>query len=282
MTAVHGYIAEADIEPVDSVVEMTGLAVRLRLVGEAALPQTVMIKLNGGLGTSMGLEQAKSLLPVKHGLTFLDIIAEQAVAAGVPLVLMNSFATEDDSLAALAKHPDLRQDLPLSFVQHAEPKVRREDFAPAEWPDEPELAWCPPGHGDIYTALVTRGMLEAMLAQGYRYAFVSNADNLGAVLDPLLLGHLVVNRLPFMMEVARRTPADRKGGHLARRREDGRLILRELAQCPAEDEPRFSRTFSDIVISTPIIYGSIWKRCSRPCRSAITRWAADDPQREDG
>jgi UTP--glucose-1-phosphate uridylyltransferase len=234
-----GFIAEAEIEPVDSVVEMAGLAERLRLVGEAALPQTVMIKLNGGLGTSMGLERAKSLLVVKHGLSFLDIIAEQAVVAGVPLVLMNSFATEEDSLAALANHPNLRQDLPLSFLQHAEPKVRCADFTPAEWPDDPELAWCPPGHGDIYTALVTRGMLEAMLAQGYRYAFVSNADNLGAVLDPLLLGHLVVNRLPFMMEVAQRTPADRKGGHLARRREDGRLILRESAQCTVEDEPSF-------------------------------------------
>lgn len=234
-----GMIPEADIEPVDDVVEMATLAERLRLVGQAALRQTVMIKLNGGLGTSMGLEQAKSLLPVKHGLTFLDIIAGQAIAAGVPLVLMNSFATDEESLVALARHPGLEQDLPFSFLQHAEPKIRCADLAPAQWPAEPELAWCPPGHGDIYTALVTRGMLEAMLAGGYRYAFVANADNLGAVLDPLLLGHVVVNRLPFMMEVARRTPADRKGGHLAQHRENGRLLLRESAQCPAADQESF-------------------------------------------
>lgn len=234
-----GAIPEADITPVDDVVAMDELAERLRLVGQAALSQTVMIKLNGGLGTSMGLEQAKSLLPVKNGLSFLDIIAGQAVAAGVPLVLMNSFVTEEDSLAALARHEALQQELPFSFVQHAEPKVRRDDLSPAEWPDEPELAWCPPGHGDIYTALVTRGMLARLLEAGYRYAFVANADNLGATLEPLLLGQLVANRLPFMMEVAQRTAADRKGGHLARRREDGRLLLRELAQCPQEDLDSF-------------------------------------------
>jgi len=228
-----------EIEPVDQVVYMDDMAERLRLVGNAALPQAVMIKLNGGLGTSMGLEQAKSLLPVKDGLTFLDILAGQAKAAGVPLVLMNSFATNEDSLAALQKHAELAQDLPFGFVQHAEPKVRRQDYAPAECPEDPELAWCPPGHGDIYTALVTRGMLEAMIDRGYRYAFVANADNLGAILDPLLLGHVVVNRLPFMMEVAERTAADRKGGHLARRKVDGRLVLREIAQCPEEDLHEF-------------------------------------------
>lgn len=44
---------------------------------QTLLSATAVLKLNGGLGTSMGLEKAKSLLPVKDGKTFLDLIAEQ-------------------------------------------------------------------------------------------------------------------------------------------------------------------------------------------------------------
>src|SRR5438105_1204399 len=82
---------------------------------------------------------------------------------------------------------------------------------------ESELEWCPPGHGDIYTALVTSGMLDALLDAGYEHAFVSNSDNLGAVLDPRILAWFAAERIPFLMEVADRTEADRKGGHIAQR-----------------------------------------------------------------
>jgi UTP--glucose-1-phosphate uridylyltransferase len=227
-----GLIGEADIEPLDSIVNMKDLPDQLKGVGEQASRQTVLIKLNGGLGTSMGLQKAKSLLVVKNGYTFLDIIAQQAVHAQVPLVLMNSFVTETDSRQALAAHPELTSDISPTFVQHMEPKVRQSDYLPAEWPENPELTWCPPGHGDIYTAMVTKGVLSELLEAGYKYAFISNADNLGATIDLFLLGFFVENRLPFMLEVAERTEIDRKGGHLARRKRDGRLILRELAQCP--------------------------------------------------
>ncbi len=234
-----GLLPEADILPVESLPDAEQLAADLAEAGRAALPHTILLKLNGGLGTGMGLERAKSLLVAKNGLTFLDIIARQALLSGAPLVLMNSFTTREDSLAVLARYGELaRFGIPLDFLQHKVPKVFQADLTPARWPADPDLEWCPPGHGDIYTALLTSGMLDALLARGYRYAFVSNADNLGAVLEPAILGYFVVQRLPFLMEVADRTEADRKGGHLARRR-DGRLILRESAQCPAEDMPAF-------------------------------------------
>jgi len=237
-----GLISENEIEPVGLMVSMLDLPDHLREVGEQASRQSVLIKLNGGLGTSMGLQKAKSLLVVKNGYTFLDIIARQAVHAQVPLVLMDSFATEADSRQVLDGYDDLIKDIPQTFVQHMEPKVRQSDYLPAEWPEDPSLTWCPPGHGDIYTALVTKGVLDELLEAGYKYAFVSNADNLGATIDFSLLGYFAENQLPFMMEVARRTDIDRKGGHLARRIKDGRLILRESAQCP-EDE---SDLFQDI------------------------------------
>ncbi len=233
-----GLIHEDAIIPVETLTDAEHLPEHLQDTGRVAVSRTVIIKLNGGLGTGMGLTGPKSLLVVKEGLTFLDIIARQTIDVGAPLLLMNSFATDEESLTVLARYPGLRGDLPLSFLQHKQPKVVASDFSPACRPDDRELEWCPPGHGDLYTALVTSGILDRMLMLGYEFAFVSNADNLGAVLDLSILGYLAENKLPFLIEVADRTAADRKGGHLARRL-DGQLILREIAQCPAADLPVF-------------------------------------------
>jgi len=232
----NGEVAESEIEPVIGLPDAEQLAPECVDIGRRALSETVLIKLNGGLGTSMGLERAKSLLVVKEGLTFLDIIARQALAAKVPLLLMNSFATRRDSLAVLDTYPELAEvGLPRDFLQHKIPKICQETLLPVNCSTAPGLEWCPPGHGDLYPALVTSGVLEALRRAGYRYAFVSNVDNLGAVLDPAILGYFVREMVPFMMEVADRTEADCKGGHLARRRTDGGLFLREATQClPAE------------------------------------------------
>src|SRR5512136_3043161 len=103
------------------------------------------------------------------------------MSAGVPFILMNSFSTRNDSLSALEKYPALFQGkLPLDFLQHKAPKILQSNLSPASCPENPELEWYPPGHGDLYTALVTSGMLEKLLDAGYEYAFISNADNLGA------------------------------------------------------------------------------------------------------
>src|SRR5207248_1216740 len=129
-------------------------------------------------------------------------------------------------------------DVPLDFVQGRVPKILADDLTPATWPADPELEWAPPGHGDLYASLVTSGMLQKLLDSGYAYAFVANSDNLGAVLEPRILAWFAREQLPFAMEVADRTEADRKGGHLARRRGGG-LVLRETAQTPDEDLDAF-------------------------------------------
>ncbi|MDJ0757445.1 MAG: UTP--glucose-1-phosphate uridylyltransferase [Ardenticatenaceae bacterium] len=236
-----GLIAESEIRPVTDLPDVEKFGGDYQAAGEASLSKAVVIKLNGGLGTSMGLSKAKSLLTVKNGLTFLDIIAQQALKQKTPLLLMNSFNTQEDTLESLKKYPDLWDEIPLDFVQHKIPKIVADDFAPAIWPANPELEWCPPGHGDIYTALITSGMLDTLLDHGYEVAFVSNSDNLGAVLDSSILGYFVTEKLPFMMEVADRTAADKKGGHLAQL-PNGQLILRESAQCPDADEAAFQDT----------------------------------------
>ena len=210
----------------------------------ALLAATVFIKLNGGLGTGMGLEKAKSLLEVKSGLTFLDLIAKQILhlrsqGAAPQVLLMNSFSTSGDTLAALANYPDLGDPKDLEFVQNKVPKIDAATKLPVGHPANPDHEWCPPGHGDLYVALAGSGKLDALLDAGVRYAFVSNSDNLGATLDPKLLAHFASSGAPFPMEVTRRTAADRKGGHLCADSETGQLILRESAQCPAEDEAAF-------------------------------------------
>lgn len=240
-----GTLAESEIEPVASLPDAEEL---VEQASSGLLDSVVVIKLNGGLGTSMGMTKAKSLLEVKDGRTFLDLIAEQILAlraasgARLPLILMNSFATREDSLEALGAYEDLSAGLPPDFVQNKVPKIAQDTLEPAAWEKDPALEWAPPGHGDLYTALVTSGMLEALLDGGYRYAFVSNSDNLGAVLDPRILAWLASSGAPFLMEVADRTSSDRKGGHLARRTSDGGLVLREIAQTPDADVDAFQDT----------------------------------------
>ena len=218
-----GLLPEDSIEPVSDLPALDDLP-HDREAEREALQRAIVLRLNGGLGTSMGLTGAKSLLEAKDGNSFLDIIARQVLAlrerydARLPLVLMDSFSTREDSLKALAAHPRLDVGLPLDFIQNKEPKLLVEDLTPVRWEADPALEWCPPGHGDLYTALVTSGMLEQLLEQGFEYAFVANSDNLGAVLDPRILAWLRAEDVPFAMEVTDRTEADRKGGHLAVRR----------------------------------------------------------------
>jgi UTP--glucose-1-phosphate uridylyltransferase len=238
-----GTLPDRQLEPVDDLPDADALPEARDVDG---LDRTVVVKLNGGLGTSMGMSRAKSLIEAKDGLSFLDIVARQVLqlrdrtGARLPLVLMNSFYTREESLAALGRHPGLAVDVPLDFVQNKEPKLGAADHAPVEWRQDPGLEWCPPGHGDLYTALVSSGMLDALRARGYEYAFVSNSDNLGAVLEPRILGWFAAEGIPFAMEAVIGTESDRKGGHLARRLEDGRLVLRESAQVPDEDADSFT------------------------------------------
>jgi UTP--glucose-1-phosphate uridylyltransferase len=243
----EGALAEAEIEPVADLPDADDLPEDEEGAREA-LAQTVVIKLNGGLGTSMGMSGPKSLLEVKDGLTFLDITVRQILElrrrmdAALPLVLMNSFATRDASLAALDAYDDLAVDgVPTDFLQSKVPKLTADDLAPASWADDPRLEWAPPGHGDLYPSLLSSGMLQALLDGGYRYAFVANVDNLGAVMAPRILAWFAREQIPFLMEVADRTAADRKGGHLAQR-PGGGLVLREIAQTPDEDTDAFQDT----------------------------------------
>jgi UTP--glucose-1-phosphate uridylyltransferase len=211
-----------------------------------SLDNVVVIKLNGGLATTMGLQEPKSLIEARDGCTFLDIIIGQTLAlrrrhdVRLPLVLMDSDATREATEKAVSEHPEIQQEgIAPEFLQSMIPKLEADSLGPVSWPAAPALEWCPPGHGDIYGALRRSGMLAALLGAGFRYAMISNSDNLGAQLDPRVVAHMARDQIPFLMEVVEGTEADRKGGHIARRRSDGHLVLRETAQTPEEDEESF-------------------------------------------
>lgn len=241
----RGLLAEAGLDPVSSLPRLESLPEP----GDGAadrLARLVVIKLNGGLGTGMGLDRAKSLVPVRGGDTFLDFIVRQVLhlrartGGNVPaFTLMNSAVTRPDTREHLRRFPGLGGEGELDFLQSMVPKLAADTLEPVAWPADPTLEWCPPGHGDFYPSLWSSGLLDRFLARGIRYAFVSNSDNLGATVDERILRHFAERDLPFLMEVADRTAADRKGGHLARARSTGRLLLRESAQCPAADEAAF-------------------------------------------
>lgn len=210
------------------------------------LSQVALIKLNGGLATTMGLQQPKSLMEARDGRTFLDIIVGQTLAlrrrfdVELPLVLMDSESTREPTLQALADHPEFDDHgLSPDFLQSVIPKLDADTLEPVSWPSAPAMEWVPPGHGDVYGALRRSGMLDALRERGIRYAMLSNADNLGASVDPRIAAHMAASEIPFLMEVVQGTEADRKGGHVARRRADGQLVLRETAQTPEEDQDSF-------------------------------------------
>lgn len=239
-SAASGHMAEAEIAPVAVLPTLADLAddhdYGVTVAGRAAV-----LRLNGGLGTSMGLDRAKSLLVAHDGMRFLDVhLAQQrafAAQMGVeaPLLFLNSFTTDADTRAVLAASGAT----PRIVLQNKIPKVLEATLAPAVWPQAPDLAWCPPGHGEVYTVLYAAGVLDELLAAGIDILLIANGDNLGATLDPALIGYMARTDIPFLMEVAERTANDTKGGHLARRRADDRLVLREVAQCPADDLAAF-------------------------------------------
>ena len=219
-----------------------------------------VIKLNGGLGTSMGLDRAKSLLPVYRGQSFMQIFCRQIeylrqrTQVCFPTLLMNSFVTRKDTLEESCVRELNRNtvgNIPFDFLQNRIPRICRDSLLPLEGVPEKEQ-WCPPGHGDVFWALQSSGLLEKLIQNGVRVAFISNGDNLGAVPEPRILEYFLKEGLEWISELTPKTIADIKGGILYRRIESrtsppanvppakiGSIDLLETAQIPKEYIPEF-------------------------------------------
>lgn len=246
-----GIIPESDIAPVNELPRFEDLcnSPRYEELGKEALSNFAICLLNGGLGTGMGLNCAKSSLEVKEGLTFNHIKLNQVeflssqCQASLPFLNMVSFRTKGDVFNFLDSVPNGSGHKELAFHQFRFPRLYADTLEPA-CEEDTSLNFNPPGHGDIYVILRTSGLLDRLLSQGIKYLFVSNSDNTGAAPDLSLLGYFAETDAPFMMEVTRRTAADRKGGHLAM--QNSRYILRESSQAPTNEKGEPDSNFQNI------------------------------------
>ena len=221
-----------------------------------ALECLIICKLNGGLGTTMGCEGPKSSIIVRDGLSFLDIIVKQLNdlmghhRISVPLFLMNSFYTHEETLRMLDKYRDgLYID---TFLQNCFPRIRVENDTLLDESEFGVAAWYPPGHGDFFDCIYHQGLLDRWLREGRKLLFISNSDNLGASVDERIASWMLESGCSFLMEVTDKTSADVKGGTLYQ--EAGGLRLLEVAQVSPENLDEFCNTEKFKIFNT----NNIW------------------------
>ncbi|MGM9998662.1 MAG: UTP--glucose-1-phosphate uridylyltransferase [Candidatus Bruticola sp.] len=253
MKAFNGkgcFIEEKDIAPVGSLPSLKDLPVLTVQKRDELLKKCAIIKLNGGLATTMGMEGGpKSLIRAHGSYSFLDLTVRHILDlrkslghGSLPLILMNSFNTSAQTMKSLMSYLGLlEQPVAVEIVQSKVPRISAADLLPYASASEPQEEWCPPGHGDLYLSLFISGLLVELLSRGIKYIFVSNIDNLGASLDMRIPEWMAAQGCPMVMEVSRRCAADRKGGHLAR---DvyGSFVLRESSMCRPEERDSFADT----------------------------------------
>ncbi|KAL7671093.1 hypothetical protein ACOME3_006004 [Neoechinorhynchus agilis] len=227
------------------------------------LNKIVVVKLNGGLGTSMGCEGPKSLIEVRNDLTFLDITIRQLEYLNktnncdIPLVLMNSFNTDDETAKIIQKYRHVGVTI-HSFCQSRFPRIERETLLPiaSSYRSSSNSEWYPPGHGDFYGKFAESGLLKRFIKEGKEYVFISNIDNLGATVDPTIVNYLFSDesKIDFLMELTDKTRADVKGGTLVIYND--RLRLLEIAQVPKEHVEEFKSVKTFKVFNT----NNMWVR----------------------
>lgn len=211
--------------------------------GPENLDKLAVLKLNGGLGTSMGCVGPKSIIEVRDGKSFLDLSVRQIehlnrqYNTNVPFILMNSFNTDSDTQLIIKKYQGHNIKI-KTFNQSKYPRVVKDSLLPVpKTPEDPINCWYPPGHGDLFESLYSSGVLDQLIAEGKEILFVSNGDNLGAGVDFNILNHMVATEAEYIMELTDKTRADVKGGTIIDY--DGQVRLLEIAQVPKEHVEEF-------------------------------------------
>ncbi len=246
---------------------------RLRAAGEAALRagKVAVLVLNGGMATRFGggAKGAVSLVPGYPQVSFLAVkLADvrdqgQRLQTRIPVVVMHSFATEDTSQSHLAEidWSGVAESDRDWFSQSIMPRVLPDGTPLQDLPEAENLhdddLYAAPGHGDTLGRLRRSGVLSRLIARGVDHILVSNVDNVGASVDPLVLGaHLraVENGASVSVEVVRRRPGD-AGGCIAHLPGSGRPAIIEGFRLPEgtdlADYPHFNT--NTLWLSAPAI-----------------------------
>jgi UTP--glucose-1-phosphate uridylyltransferase len=204
--------------------------------------QCALVVLAGGMATRMG-GVVKALVEALPGQRFLDLRLNEATAlerrAGrrVPLWLMTSDSTDQAIRDALGTRRDA--DHLETFRQFLSVRLTPEGRLFLDSRGQPSLH--SPGHGDLPDALRKSGLLERFVARGGKVVTVANIDNLGATLDPLIIGYHLRHGKPVTCEVVDKLGTD-KGGIPVR--VGGRAVVLEEFRIPPSFDPASVRVFS--------------------------------------
>lgn len=224
------------------------------------LSKLAVLKLNGGLGTTMGCVGPKSAIEVRDGMSFLDLTVRQIECLNtehstqLPLLLMDSFNTEAETAKIVRKYKNRNVNI-VPFKQSRFPRIKKDSSLPVpQHPHDSKTGWYPPGHGDVYDSLNQSGLLDELIDQGVEYLFISNIDNLGATVDPAILDHMIETGAEFIMEVTDKTKADIKGGTIINY--NGQVRLLEIAQVPPEHKSDFTSVKQFRIFNTNNIWVS--------------------------
>lgn len=236
--------APGDIE--DLPAEGTPEHARCKEAGLAALSrgEVALCVLAGGMATRMG-GVVKALVEALPGHTFLDLrLAESAhlerlAGAPVPLWLMTSEATEGPTREALGPHLRPEKDRCVTFEQCVSLRLTPEGGLFLDEHGEPSVYAT--GHGDLPDALRQSGILGRFVARGGRAVWIANLDNLGATVDPVLLGWHLGHGGSLSVEVVDKVGTDKGGGPL---RWNGRTIIAEDFRLPVGFDSRTVPVFN--------------------------------------
>jgi len=217
---------------------------RLRKVGLEAIKrgEVALTVLAGGMATRMG-GVVKALVEALPGKTFLDLRLaeldhlEALTGRRVPFWLMTSEATFGPISEVLGSRLD-GKNIAL-FEQHVSLRLATDGSLFRGSDGEPDVYAT--GHGDLPDALRASGLLRRFTDTGGRYVWIANLDNLGATVDPLILGWHVTQRSPLTVEVVDKVPGDRGGGPV--RYKTRRTIVEEF-RLPLDFDPAQVPVFS--------------------------------------
>jgi len=198
--------------------------------------EVAQVVLSGGMATRFG-GVVKAALAAVDGRSFLEIKLSQTQAlesrldAEIPVALMTSFATDEVVRAHVVEHG---LGDPMVFHQFVSLRLDTDGELFRSADDKPSLY--APGHGDLFQALRSSGVLATLRERGVRVVTVSNVDNLGARIDPAVIGMHLLSGRTVTCEVARKE-GDMGGAPV---RVDGRLQMLE--------GPRFPKGFDQELI----------------------------------
>jgi UTP--glucose-1-phosphate uridylyltransferase len=243
---------------VDAPVAGTPEHARLEALGLEALQrgEVALCLLAGGMATRMG-GVVKSLVEALPGRTFLDLrLAENAhleriSGHKVPLWLMTSEATEGPIRAALGDRLD--DDYLATFEQFVSPRLTNSPGnAEIFLGEDGHPSVHATGHGDLPDALRRCGLLDKFLARGGKIVVIANIDNLGATVDPAIVGFHLDHGGPLTVELVDKVGSDRGGGPV---RWNGKPIITEEFRLPTGFDPTKVPVFNTntFLVSAPAL-----------------------------